>query len=82
MPCVFPVLSMKALSLVQLKDKESAKARLCKAWFTLLLIAGLLLALKAGGMQVGWGFQLQHPAVILFLTYMFFTLGLNLADIF
>ncbi len=88
MPCVFPVLSMKALSLVQLKDKESAKARMQGIAYTLgilasfALIAGLLLVLKAGGMQVGWGFQLQHPAVILFLTYMFFTLGLNLAGYF
>lgn len=88
MPCVFPVLSMKALSLVQLKDKDNARARLHGIAYTLgvmamfAVIAGILLALKAGGAQVGWGFQLQHPAVTLFLTYLFFTLGLNLAGYF
>jgi len=88
MPCVFPVLSMKALSLVKLKDEDNKKARLYGIAYTLgilacfALIAGLLLALKATGSQVGWGFQLQHPAVILFLAYLFFTLALNLAGYF
>ncbi len=88
MPCVFPVLSMKALSLVQLKDKEITKARLHGLAYTagilasFAVIAGFLLALKAGGMQVGWGFQLQHPAVILFLTYLLFSIGLNLSGFF
>jgi len=88
MPCVFPVLSMKALSLVKLKDKEIAKARINGIAYTLgilacfALIAGVLLVLKASGSQVGWGFQLQHPAIILFLAYLFFTLGLNLIGFF
>ncbi len=88
MPCVFPILSMKALSLVKLKDKENAKARLYGLAYTggimtcFALIAGILMILKAGGTQVGWGFQLQHPVIILFLAYLFFTLGLNLAGFF
>lgn len=88
MPCVFPVLSMKALSLVQLKDKESAKARLHGLAYTagivlsFVAIAAILIAFKTGGAQIGWGFQLQNPAIILFLTYLFFTLGLNLAGFF
>lgn len=88
MPCVFPVLSMKALSLVKLKDKELAKARMNGIAYTVgilacfTVIAGILLLLKAGGAQVGWGFQLQHPAIILFLAYLFFTLGLNLTGFF
>lgn len=88
MPCVFPVLSMKALSLVQLKDKEARKARIHGLVYTagilacFALIAGILIALKSSGAQVGWGFQLQHPAVILFLAYLFFTLGLNLSGFF
>ncbi len=88
MPCVFPVLSMKALSLVQLKDKDIDKARVHGLAYTagiiacFLLIAGVLIALKAAGQQVGWGFQLQHPVIILFLAYLFFTLGLNLAGFF
>ncbi len=88
MPCVFPVLSMKALSLVKLKDKEIARARMNGIAYTVgilacfTVIAGILLLLKAGGAQVGWGFQLQHPAIILFLAYLFFTLGLNLIGFF
>ncbi len=88
MPCVFPVLSMKALSLVQLKDKELVKARRHGLAYTagiilsFALIAGVLIALKAGGAQIGWGFQLQNPAIILFLSYLFFLLGLNLAGFF
>jgi thiol:disulfide interchange protein len=88
MPCVFPVLSMKALSLVQLKDQDNAKARLHGLAYTagilvcFAAIAGILIALKAGGAQVGWGFQLQHPGIILFLAYLFFTLGLNLIGLF
>lgn len=88
MPCVFPVLSMKALSLVQLKDKELAKARKHGLAYTagiilcFMVIAGALIALKAGGAQIGWGFQLQNPAIILFLSYLFFLLGLNLSGFF
>ncbi|PZQ48250.1 MAG: disulfide bond formation protein DsbD [Micavibrio aeruginosavorus] len=88
MPCVFPVLSMKALSLVQMKDKELSLARAHGIAYTLGIlvcfaaVAGVLIVLKTGGMQVGWGFQLQHPVIILFLAYLFFTLGLNLAGYF
>lgn len=88
MPCVFPVLSMKALSLVNLKDKEIGIARAHGIAYTLgilamfTVIAGVLIALKAGGMQIGWGFQLQHPTVILGLAYLFFVLGLNLVGYF
>lgn len=88
MPCVFPILSMKALSLANLKDKEQKIARVHGIAYTLgilamfTVIAGVLIALKAGGMQIGWGFQLQHPVVILGLAYLFFVLGLNLAGYF
>jgi thiol:disulfide interchange protein len=88
MPCVFPVLSMKALSLVQLKEEEAVKARWHGIFYTLgilfsfTIIAALLLSLKAGGAQIGWGFQLQNPAMIVMLAYLFFLLGLNLAGYF
>ncbi len=88
MPCVFPVLSMKALSLAQMKDKEIGIARKHGIAYTLgilacfALIAGILIALKAGGAQIGWGFQLQHPSITLFLAYLFFVLGLNLSGYF
>jgi len=88
MPCVFPVLSMKALSLIQLSDKEEKKARAYGLSYTagiLLsfgLIAGVLIALKSGGAQIGWGFQLQSPAVIIALAYLVFIIGLNLSGFF
>ena len=88
MPCVFPVLSMKALSLINLKDKEEKTAKQYGLSYTAGIlasfgvIAALLLLLKAGGAQIGWGFQLQNPAVIIFLTYLVFIIGLNLAGFF
>ncbi len=88
MPCVFPVLSMKALSLVQLSGKEEAKARLYGLSYTagILLsfgiIAAILIALKSAGAEIGWGFQLQNPIVISLLTYLIFVLGLNLFGFF
>lgn len=88
MPCVFPVLSMKALSLINLNGKEEKKARLYGLSYTagILIsfgaIGGTLLLLKAGGAEIGWGFQLQNPLVIIFLAYLVFTLGLNLAGFF
>lgn len=88
MPCVFPVLSMKALSLVGLKDKEEAKARHYGLSYTagilvsFAIIGGALIALKSGGAQIGWGFQLQNPVIIIALIYLVFILGLNLAGLF
>lgn len=88
MPCVFPVLSMKALSLVSLSDKEEKKARAYGLSYTagilvsFGLIAGALIALKAGGAQIGWGFQLQNPIVIIALSYLVFVIGLNLSGLF
>ncbi|MCB1529394.1 MAG: thioredoxin family protein [Rhodospirillales bacterium] len=88
MPCVFPVLSMKALSLVKLKDKEISKARAHGLAYTagvlasFAVIAGALIALKAAGAQIGWGFQLQNPLMILTLAYLLFLIGLNLSGFF
>lgn len=88
MPCVFPVLSMKALSLVSLQGEDEKKARAHGISYTagilasFGLIAALLLLLKAGGSQIGWGFQLQNPAVIIALTYLVFLIGLNLSGFF
>ena len=88
MPCVFPVLSMKALSLVNLHGEGEKQARKHGIAYTagilisFGLIAGVLLALKAGGAQIGWGFQLQSPIIILGLAYLVFIIGLNLAGFF
>lgn len=88
MPCVFPVLSMKALSLVKLKGEDISKARAHGLAYTagilmsFAVIAGALIALKIGGAQIGWGFQLQNPLMILTLAYLLFLIGLNLSGFF
>jgi thiol:disulfide interchange protein DsbD len=88
MPCVFPVLSMKALSLANMKDKEERKIKINALAYTLgvlacfMALATLLIVLKAGGAQIGWGFQLQNPVMITVLAYVVFLIGLNLAGFF
>lgn len=88
MPCVFPILSMKAVGLVRLADKERRAARGHGLIFgagvvvSFAALAGVLIALRAGGTAVGWGFQLQTPWFVLFLSYLMFALGLNLSGFF
>lgn len=88
MPCVFPVLSMKALSLVNLHKEEEKTARkhgiayTSGILITFGIIGGVLLILKAGGAQIGWGFQLQSPIIIMALAYLVFIIGLNLSGFF
>lgn len=87
MPCVFPVLSMKALALAK-KGGDAPGARAGGIAYTagvvasFLAIAGLLIALRAGGEQVAWGFQLQSPIVVAALALLFFAIGLNLMGVF
>ncbi len=88
MPCVFPVLSMKALSLVKLSDKERKHARASGLAYTsgiilsFLIIAGSLIILKNAGESIGWGFQLQNPYVVTALATLLFLIGLNLLGLF
>lgn len=88
MPCVFPVLFMKALSLCKLSGKEESEARLQALLYTagilvsFAAVAGILMALRAGGAQIGWGFQLQQPVVIAALSTLFFVIALNLSGFF
>lgn len=88
MPCVFPVLSMKALSLVQLSEQERHHAALHGGAYasgiiaSFWVVAGSLIALQSLGAQIGWGFQLQNPIVTGLLAYLLFLLGLNLAGFF
>ena len=88
MPCVFPVLSMKALALVEQAGKQPAQVRLHGLAYTggilvsFMALAGLLAALKAGGTAVGWGFQFQSPLFVLLLAYLLFAVGLNLSGVF
>jgi DsbC/DsbD-like thiol-disulfide interchange protein/cytochrome c biogenesis protein CcdA len=87
MPCVLPVLSMKALALARTGyDGISARREglfyLLGVTVTFALMAGVLLALKASGAALGWGFQLQSPAVVLVLALLMAAIGMNLLGAF
>jgi DsbC/DsbD-like thiol-disulfide interchange protein/cytochrome c biogenesis protein CcdA len=83
MPCVFPILSLKALSLAraggdEADAKREALAYLAGAVSAALALGGLLLALRAGGAEIGWAFQLQHPASIALLLLLTLAITANL----
>ena len=89
MPCVFPVLSLKALSLDQARPRQSPspaargpELRRGRASSRSSALPALLLAFRAAGEQFGWGFQLQSPAVVDGLALLFFVLALNLSGVF
>lgn len=88
MPCVFPVLSMKALSLVKMSEKEQRHASLHGLIYTagILVCFGIiamsLITLKSAGEEIGWGFQLQNPAIVMLLAYLLFVMALNLSGFF
>ncbi len=87
MPCVFPILAMKAAALTA-SAHDPAHARrdglafLAGVLTTFLLLAGVLLALRAAGEAVGWGFQLQSPPVIAGLALLMLAVALNLSGVF
>ena len=88
MPCVFPVLSMKALGLLQ-KASDSYGRRFAHGLMytvgvlcSFALVAGVLLALKSSGEAVGWGFQMQNPIFVALIAYLLFLVGLNLLGAF
>lgn len=87
MPCVFPVLAIKVLAFAKHADDRAAHRRSGLAYtagvvLSFLALGGLLLALRAAGEQLGWGFQLQSPAVVAGLAVLFTLIGLNLAGLF
>ncbi len=85
MPCVFPVLFIKGLSLVQSSGEERKRLRTHGAVYTLGIlvsfwaIVAVLLLLRAGGSHLGWGFQFQSPYFVAFMALLLFFLGLSLA---
>ena len=88
MPCVFPVLSIKILSFIEQAGHEPRKIKAHGIAFSagvvvsFWIFAGILLALRAGGEQLGWGFQLQSPAFVAAMIFILFGLGfLFLSDI-
>jgi thiol:disulfide interchange protein DsbD len=85
MPCVFPVLFLKGLALVQSSNEDRARLRKHGLVYTLGIlvsfwaIVAVLLVVRAGGSQAGWGFQLQSPVFIALLAAGLFFFALSLA---
>lgn len=87
MPCVFPVLSLKALALARAGGSErqarsEGLAYTAGVVLACLALGGLLLALRAAGEQVGWAFQLQQPLVVAALLVVAIGITANLAGLF
>jgi thiol:disulfide interchange protein DsbD len=88
MPCVFPVLGLKIMGLVRQSGESRARVVrhglsytsgvLASFW----ILAGILLALRAGGAQLGWGFQLQEPGFVFALAALMLVFGLNMSGVF
>ncbi len=87
MPCVFPILSLKALSLAR-SGSSVAQAKSDSLWYSLgvvatfVALAMLLFALRAAGQNIGWGFQLQDPRVVALLALLMVLVALNLFGVF
>ncbi|UYH51115.1 protein-disulfide reductase DsbD family protein [Candidatus Kirkpatrickella diaphorinae] len=88
MPCVFPVLAMKALSLIKMAGAARHAQRRSALFYAVgvigafLALAALTLILRAGGTQVGWGFQFQSPLFVITTMWLLFLLALNLFSVF
>lgn len=87
MPCVFPILSLKAISLAKAGGDETVVRRDALAYTAGVVVVatalgGLLLALRASGAAVGWAFQLQDPRIIFVLLALVTAIGFNLAGLF
>jgi thiol:disulfide interchange protein DsbD len=88
MPCVLPILSIKALALVQHSQSTPREMRLQGIAYaagvlaSFAVVAAALLGLRAAGAEVGWGFQLQSPLFISLMIYLLFAVGLNLSGVF
>ena len=87
MPCVFPILSLKALSLARAGESERHARAEGLAYAAGVVLAcvglgGLLLALRAGGSEVGWAFQLQEPGVVAALLLLAVAITANFAGLF
>jgi len=87
MPCVFPILGLKAVSLAKMGGNERAARRDAMAYsagviLSCLILGLILLLLRAAGEQVGWAFQLQQPAIVLMLFLLLAAITANLAGMF
>lgn len=88
MPCVFPVLAMKAMALARLGGAAQRAVRLEAGAYTagvvvsFMALAGLLLILRGAGMALGWGFQFTSPVFVLAIAWLMLAVGLNLSGVF
>jgi thiol:disulfide interchange protein DsbD len=88
MPCVFPVLAMKAVGLARLSGAERSHARMHAVAYgagvvvMFSALGGALLALRAAGSLAGWGFQFQSPVFVGLMALLLFGVGLNLSGVF
>ncbi|MGN8082818.1 protein-disulfide reductase DsbD family protein [Variovorax sp. 22077] len=87
MPCVFPILAIKVLGFARQAGNASAHRKAGLAYtggvmLSFLALGGGMLALRAAGAGLGWGFQLQSPGVVAALAALFTLIGLNLAGVF
>lgn len=88
MPCVFPVLAMKALSILHLSSAKRHEIRKQALFYTagvllaFSVIAFLLIGLRTLGQTVGWGFQFQSPLFVTLMTWLLFAVGLNLSGVY
>ncbi|WP_255416916.1 protein-disulfide reductase DsbD [Pseudoxanthomonas sp. SGNA-20] len=87
MPCVLPVLSLKALGLAQ-SGESRERARAHALWYTagvlvaFAAVGALVVGLRAAGQAAGWGFQLQQPWFVAALAYLMFAVGLSLSGVY
>ncbi len=86
MPCVFPVLALKALGLAIVQGSAKQRSAQAAAYtggvlVSMAVLGGLLLGLRAGGQALGWGFHLQSPIFIAALATLFTLICLNLMDL-
>ncbi len=88
MPCVLPILAMKAFALSSLAGRDRREAVResfaygAGAILSFLGLGALLLVLRAGGEAIGWGFQLQEPIIVAGFALLMFGVGLNLSGVF
>lgn len=87
MPCVLPVLSLKALSLVE-GAGHNGNARKKALWYTFgvmisfAIVGAIAIGLRHAGLALGWGFQLQQPVVVAVLALVMLAVGLSLSGVF
>lgn len=88
MPCVFPVLAMKAFSLAKLGSKDQKESVLSAIFYAcgtvgaFLTLGIFVLALRSAGHFIGWGFQFQSPFFVALICWLLFGMALNLAGMF